>query len=287
MIELGKINKLKVLRFKNIGAYLNVEEGGDPDDDILLPKKEIASSVQVGDELEALVYRDSKDRIIATLRRPLLQVGEMGFLTMVQKTKIGYFMDWGLEKDVLLPFSESIGHLETGRKYLVRLYVDKSDRICATMKIKESLQANDSYKEDDIVEGVIYLIHRELGAFVAVDMKYDALLPNDEMFGVFEIGDKMSFRVSRIREDGKLTLSLRDRSHIEMPKDQEKIMEKLKKNKGFLPLNDNSPPELIREYLNMSKAGFKRAIGGLYKQRLIIIDDLGIELREDKNAKKH
>lgn len=278
MIEIGKVNKLQIKRFTSVGIYLNEIGADDKETDILLPKSQIPKQVNTGDELEVFVYRDSGDRKIATVNRPTLQVGEMGFLPVVSKTKIGYFMDWGLEKDVLLPFAEAIGHLEKGRNYLVHLYLDKSNRVCASMRIKERLLPNDRFVENDMVKGVIYTINRDFGAFVALEQKYDAMLPKDEMFGIFEIGDELDFRVKRIREDGKIDLSLRDRGHLQMSKDEETIFKKLQENDGFLPLNDSSDPEVIRKVLNMSKAGFKRAAGGLYRQRMILIQDDGITL---------
>ncbi len=278
MIEIGKVNKLQIKRFTSVGIYLNEIGADDKETDILLPKSQIPKQVNTGDELEVFVYRDSGDRKIATVNRPTLQVGEMGFLPVVSKTKIGYFMDWGLEKDVLLPFAEAIGHLEKGRNYLVHLYLDKSNRVCASMRIKERLLPNDRFVENDMVKGVIYTINRDFGAFVALEQKYDAMLPKDEMFGIFEIGDELDFRVKRIREDGKIDLSLRDRGHLQMSKDEETIFKKLQENNGFLPLNDSSDPEVIRKVLNMSKAGFKRAAGGLYRQRMILIQDDGITL---------
>lgn len=278
MIEIGKVNKLQIKRFTSVGIYLNEIGADDKETDILLPKSQIPKQVNTGDELEVFVYRDSGDRKIATVNRPTLQVGEMGFLPVVSKTKIGYFMDWGLEKDVLLPFAEAIGHLEKGRNYLVHLYLDKSNRVCASMRIKERLLPNDRFVENDMVKGVIYTINRDFGVFVALEQKYDAMLPKDEMFGIFEIGDELDFRVKRIREDGKIDLSLRDRGHLQMSKDEETIFKKLQENDGFLPLNDSSDPEVIRKVLNMSKAGFKRAAGGLYRQRMILIQDDGITL---------
>lgn len=278
MIEIGKVNKLQIKRFTSVGIYLNEVQVEEKTSDILLPKSQIPKHVNVGEELEVFVYRDSGDRKIATVNRPTLQVGEMGFLPVVSRTKIGYFMNWGLEKDVLLPFSEAVGHLEKGRNYLVYLYLDKSNRVCASMRIKDRLLPNDHFVENDLVKGVIYTINRDYGAFVALEGKYDAMLSKEEMFGIFEIGDELDFRIKRIREDGKIDLSLRDRGHLQMSKDEEVIFKKLQENGGFLPISDSSDPEVIRKVLNMSKAGFKRAAGGLYRQRLILIQEDGITL---------
>ncbi len=276
MIKLGKVQKLKIKRFTSIGAYLNIDE--ESDDDILLPKSQIPESLNVGDTIEVMVYNDSKDRIIATTNRSKLQVGEMGHLMVVSQTKIGSFLDWGLEKDLFLPFSETVGSIEKGKTYLVGVYLDKSQRICATMKIKDMLSMESPYKENDKVSGTIYSINRDIGAFVAVDDKYDGLIPKKELLGAYEVGDTIEARVSKVKDDGKLDLSLRDRSYVQMDEDSKVILAKLKEQSGFLPLNDNSSPDEIKKQLHMSKSGFKRAIGRLYKEGIIEIKDNGIKL---------
>lgn len=277
MIKLGEVQKLIIKRFTSVGAYLNVSENAE--NDILLPKSQIPKGLNVGDEIEVMVYNDSKDRIIATTNRAKLQVGELGHLMVVSQTKIGSFLDWGLEKDLFLPFSETVGSIERGKEYLVGVYVDKSDRICATMKIKDMLSTDSSYKENDKAKGTIYSINRDIGAFVAVDDKYDGLIPKKELLGAYEVGDTIDVRVAKVKEDGKLDLSLRDRSYIQMDKDAKIILSKLKENGGSLPLSDNSPPEVIKRELNMSKSGFKRAVGRLYKEGIIKIEDKGIKLK--------
>lgn len=277
MIKLGEVQKLIVKRFTSVGAYLNVSE--NVNNDILLPKSQIPKGLNVGDEIEVMVYNDSKDRIIATTNRAKLQVGELGHLMVVSQTKIGSFLDWGLEKDLFLPFSETVGSIERGKEYLVGVYVDKSNRICATMKIKDMLSTDSPYKENDKATGTIYSINRDIGAFVAVDDKYDGLIPKKELYGAYEVGDIIEVRISKVKEDGKLDLSLRDRVNIQMDQDVKVILSKLKEKAGFLPLNDNSPPENIRKELNMSKSGFKRAVGRLYKEGIIKIEDNGIRLK--------
>ncbi|WP_353095418.1 S1-like domain-containing RNA-binding protein [Tissierella praeacuta] len=276
MIKLGKVQKLIIKRFTSVGAYLNTSE--DAEEDILLPKSQIPKDLKVGDEIEVMVYNDSKDRVIATTNSAKVQVGEMGHLMVVSQTKIGSFLDWGLEKDLFLPFSETVGSIDKGKEYLVSVYIDKSNRICATMKIKDMLRTDSPYKENDKIEGTIYSINRDIGAFVAVDDKYDGLIPKRELLGAYEVGDMIEARVSKVKEDGKLDLSLRDRSYVQMDKDANAIVSKLKENSGFLPLNDKSSPEIIKKELNMSKSGFKRAIGRLYKEGIITIKDNGITL---------
>jgi predicted RNA-binding protein (virulence factor B family) len=226
-----------------------------------------------------MVYNDSKDRIIASTNRSKLQVGDMGHLMVVSQTKIGSFLDWGLEKDLFLPFSETVGSIEKGKSYLVGVYLDKSDRICATMKIKDMLSTESPYKENDKVSGTIYSINRDIGAFVAVDDKYDGLIPKKELLGAYEVGDNIEVRISKVKEDGKLDLSLRDRSYVQMDEDSKVILSKLKEQSGFLALNDNSPPEEIKKQLKMSKSGFKRAVGRLYKEGIIELKDNGIKFK--------
>lgn len=263
MIELGRVQNLKIKRFASVGAFLNVD--GSNDEDVLLPKSQVPEGAKEGDKIEVMIYRDSKDRIIATTNRSKLEVGDMGHLMVVSQTQIGAFLDWGLEKDLFLPFAETVGALEKGKSYLVGVYLDKSDRLCATMKVRDMLRTDSPYKVDDKVEGTIYSINRDIGAFVAVDDQYDGLIPTKEMIGIYEVGDPVQVRVTNIKEDGKLDLSLKDKGYVQMDKDGEKILEKLKVNRGFLNLNDHSSPDQIRKELGMSKSGFKRAVGRLLK----------------------
>lgn len=278
MIKLGEVQNLVVKRFASFGAYLGTSE--DSDDDVLLPKSQLTDDTKIGDEIEVMVYLDSRDRIIASTKKSKLQVGELGFLELISQTKIGAFLDWGLEKDLFLPFAETLGKLVIGKEYFVGVYLDKSNRICATMKIQDFLQTDPPFRENDIVEGIIYSINRDIGAFVAVDRKYNGLIPKEELIGVHEIGDTIEVRVTNVKEDGKLDLSLRDRGYIQVVSDSNLILEKLKENNGFLGLNDKSSPEEIMKELKMSKGAFKRAIGGLYKEKIIILQDNGIKFKD-------
>lgn len=276
MIKLGEVQELRINKITLAGAYL-VDESEDGD--VLLPRKELPQDARVGDIIKVMVYDDPKSRRIATTKMPKAQVGDIAYLKVVNQTKFGYFLDWGLDKDLFLPFGETVGHVEKGKSYLVGIYVDKSDRICATMKIKNMLSTDSPYKRGDKVKGTIYNINRGLGAFVAVDNKYEGLISKKDLLGVYEVGDIIEARVSNVKEDGKLDLSLREVKHVQIDRDKELILEKLEENDGFLPFNDDTPPEIIRKELNMSKAGFKRAIGRLYKEGLIVIDSIGIKLK--------
>lgn len=278
MIRLGKIQDLEIKRFTSVGAYLNdAEENGD---DVLLPKSQLPEGAKVGDNIKVFVYRDSKDRIISSTRMPLAQVGEIKKLTVISSSKIGYFLDWGMEKDLFLPFSETVGSVEKFKSYLVALYIDKSDRLAATMKVKDYLSTDAPYKENDKAVGTIYSINRDIGAFVAVDNKYDGLIQKKNIFGVLEMGEEIEVRINKVHDDGKLDLSLRERGYVQMEEDSKIILTRLKEKGGFLPLNDSSHPNEIKKELHMSKSGFKRAIGKLFKDGIIQITSEGISLKK-------
>ena len=232
---------------------------------------------QKGDRVEVFVYKDSQDRPIATTQMPKVTLGELAELEVADVTRIGAFLDWGLEKDLLLPFSEQTVKVKTGERYLVGLYIDKSDRLCATMKVYDFLRTDSPYKEGDTVEGIVFGKNPEYGVFVAVDDKYNAMIPKNEVVKKLEIGEKVRGRVIGLREDGKLNLSTREKSYIQMDIDSAKIIDKLTKNQGFLPYHDKSAPEDIRREFGMSKNEFKRAIGRLYKGHRIEITDKGIK----------
>lgn len=276
MIELGKIQRLTIKRMTSVGAYLN-EKDGKSDDDVLLPKKQIPEDKNIRDEIDVFIYRDSEDRIIATTKTPKLTLGELASLQVAEVSKIGAFLDWGLEKDLFLPFKEQTSPVRKGKKYLVGLYVDKSKRLCATMDISKLLSSDSPYKVDDRVQGTIYKIVEDLGALVAVDNKYHGLIPQNELYGAYKKGDKIEGRVVKVKEDGKLDISIREKSYIQMDEDSKLILGKLLLKGGKLPYNDNSDPELIKKEFNMSKRAFKRAIGKLFKEGKIKITEDGIE----------
>lgn len=279
MIELGKIQKLEVKRHTSVGVYLNVTGSSKGDKDVLLPKKEVPEGIKIGETIEVFIYKDSKDRIIATTKKPKVTLGEIGLLKVVDITKIGAFLDWGLEKDLFLPFKEQSMKLEKGREYLIGLYIDKSNRLCGTMKIRDFLKSNSPYKENDWVKGTIYSINDDFGAFVAVDNKYEGLIPKKELIGVYVPGEEVKVRVVGVKEDGKLDLSLRDKFYVEIEGDAETILNKAIKNGGTLLLNDYSSPKEIRKQLNMSKSAFKKAVGRLLKEGKIEFIKDGIKVR--------
>lgn len=285
MIELGKRQILTIVKKVEFGVYLAEEAGkGSPEQRVLLPGKEVPDTAQIGDELDVFIYRDSKDRLIATTRQTSLTVGHTALLKVKEVGKIGAFLSWELEKDLLLPFKEQTAPVKEQDECLAALYVDKSGRLCTTMKVYHYLETDSPYKKDDMVQGIVYEISKRFGVFVAVDDRYSGLIPAKEPSNV-KVGERVQARVAGVLEDGKLTLSLRDKAHIQIGKDAERILEMLDQAGGRLLLHDKSDPELIKEKTGMSKNEFKRAIGNLYRQRLILIEPDGIQRVQEKSGK--
>lgn len=277
MIELGKIQILEVIRQTPNGVYLNTRLEKNSED-ILLPKNQVPQDVKSGDDIEVFVYRDSEDRLIATTKKPKITLGgQLAVLKVAETNNIGAFLDWGLEKDLLLPFKEQEVQVKKGDECLVALYLDNSNRLCATMKIYNLLSTKSPYKNNDRVSGIVYSINMQYGYFVAVDKKYHGLILDKEAYGTFKVGDTVEARIKKVRTDGKLELSVREAAYKEIETDSQKIMNLLKLRNGKLQLNDNSSPEKINAELNMSKKAFKRAIGRLFKEGAIKITDEGIE----------
>lgn len=279
MIEMGKIQTLEVANITKIGAYLEAGTG-DPKDNILLPNNQLSEDIKEGDKLEVFIYRDSEDRIIATIKKPLVQAGELANLQVKETTRIGAFLDMGLEKDLLLPFKEQKFQVHAGNKYLVGAYIDKSDRLTATTYVGKFLRADSSYKKNDMVKGTVYSVNPEIGALIAVDNKYRGLIPSSQYFEKIEVGQEIEARVVRVREDGKLDLSTREVAYKQMDADAEMILKKIERYDGLLPLNDKSNPEEIKDRLKISKAAFKRAVGRLLKEEKIIQTEKGLKLKK-------
>ncbi len=264
---------LTIVKKVDFGVYLAKEQEADPEEKVLLPRKEVPENVQPGDEIEVFLYRDSKDRMIATVRQPKLSLGEVAVLRVKENGKIGAFLDWGLEKDLLLPFREQVRKVRPGEECLVALYLDKSKRLCATMKVYHYLRTDSPYEKDQKVTGTLYEISDNFGAFVAVDNCYSALIPKKEPLGNARVGDTVEARVTEVLKDGKLSLSLREKAYIQMNEDARKLLKLLEEQGGELPVGDKSSPEKIKELTGMSKNEFKRAAGNLYKQRLVQVKE--------------
>jgi len=283
MLKLGEKQRLSIIKMVPFGAYLaeTMPKRGESADDlekVLLPIKQIPDGFDVGDSLEVFLYKDSQDRLIATVNEPLLTLGKVAKVSVVATSKIGAFVNWGLEKDLFLPFKEQTRKVEAGEEILVALYIDKSSRLAATMKIYHFLETASCYAKNDIVTGTVYEVSKNFGTFVAVDDKYLALIPTREPVSNVKIGDVIKARVTGVKEDGKLDLSLREKAYVLIDKDGEKILNALKEEGGRIPLGDKSDPEAIREKFGMSKKEFKRAAGHLYKEKKILVSDEEIKL---------
>lgn len=274
---LGKVNRLYISRRTINGVYLSPL--GESDVQILLPKNQVPEHAEKGDIFEAFIYKDSEDRPVATLTVPPLTLGTVACLKVKEVTDIGAFLDWGLAKDLLLPFKEQTARVHEGNQVLVALYLDKSNRLCATMHVYDYLQTDSPYQEEDHITGMVYEITDSFGVFVAVDNQYSALLPHNELTRDFHVGETIQARIKQVKEDGKLTLSLKEKVPLQMGMDAEQIFQKLKKAGGFLPFHDKTSPEIIKREFGMSKNAFKRAIGRLMKEGVIEILTNGIQLK--------
>lgn len=279
MILLGEKQKLVIVKKVDFGVYLAVSRE-KAEARVLLPVKQVPEGSGIGDELEVFIYRDSEDRLIATTREPKLQMGRIAELTVVQVGKLGAFLDWGLEKDLFLPFREQRGETRQGGQVLVTLYIDKSDRLCATMNVYEALRTDSPYQAEDRVRGRVYELSDNFGAFVAVDNQYSGLIAAKELYGEVTLGADIEARVLRVREDGKLDLSVREKAYLQMDVDAEKLLALLDSYEGALPFNDKAAPEVIRHETGMSKNEFKRAVGRLLKQGKIEIGERTIRRRD-------
>ena len=271
---LGKKQALAVVKKTEFGVYLGTEE-----ERVLLPRKQVPEGTQVGDEIEVFLYRDSKDRLIATTNEPKIQLGEVKLLQVKDTGAIGAFLDWGLEKDLFLPFKQQTAKVKKGDQCLVSLYVDKSGRLCATMKVYDKLEKKSPYKKDDRVTGIIYEKSLNFGLFVAVDDRYCALIPKREASGRYKVGDRIEARVTDVKPDGKLDLSLREKAFIQMDRDAEAVIEKIIANGGELPFTDKADPELIRAEFGFGQNALKRAVGRLLKEGKIEIREKSIAIR--------
>ena len=275
----GKKQTLVMIKRVEFGIYL-AETMKDAENKVLLPKKQVPADMEVGDPIDVFLYKDSNDRPIATVKEPKLTLGQTARLRVVSVGKVGAFLDWGLEKDLFLPYREQPTQVKAGDEVIAALYLDKSERLCATMKVYPYLQKESPYQKDDVVTGMVYEISHNFGAFVAVDDKYSALIPKKELYGELHVLQQISARVTGVKEDGKLDLGIRQKAHLQMSEDADKVLSLLREKKGFLPLHDKSSPEQIRETIGMSKNEFKRAIGHLYKEHLITLESDGIRLKK-------
>lgn len=263
-MRLGEKQTLYVVKKVDFGVYL-AESPDSGEDRVLLPARQTPPDTGIGDRLEVFLYKDSKDRLIATTHTPKLMMGEVAQLTVAQTGKIGAFLDWGLEKDLLLPFRQQVKKVSQGEKVLVSLYIDKSERLCATMNVYRNLRCDSPYHAEDQVVGRAYASSDEFGVFVAVDNLYSALIPKKELYGQVELGEDLRARVARVQPDGRLVLSIREKAYLQIHEDAERLLEIIDSYDGVLPFNDKVSPAIILRETGMSKNEFKRAVGSLLK----------------------
>lgn len=267
-VNAGRRMTLTVIENTEYGSFLKLTE----DKKVLLPFAEMTERPSVGDEISVTLYEDKGNRLTATMRTPILKEGETGVLSVAAVTKIGVFVDNGMPKQILIPFRELLHTPSVGDEVLVYLYTDKSGREAGTMRVYRHLLRESGYTEGDRVEGFVYEINDDLGVFVAVDYKYYGLIPKAEYFGNLKYGDRVEARVSKIRSDGKMDLLMREKLHMTTNRDANLILEELKKQGGTLPYADKADADTVKEAFSMSKNQFKRALGCLYKKRLVEID---------------
>ena len=262
MLKLGEKQTLEIMKKVEFGVYLKNPDDGTGEERVLLPAKQVPAGAGVGDNIEVFLYKDSKDRLIATTKTPLLMMGEVKVLKVAQVGKMGAFLNWGLEKDLFLPFREQTGKVREGDECLVSLYIDKSNRLCATMKVYHQLSLSSPYKKDD-----------------RVDDQYSGLIAKKEFFGNVKVGDRISARVVSVKEDGKLDLSIREKALTQILIDAGKVLDVIDSFDGVLPFNDKANPEVIKRELQMSKNEFKKAVGHLLKSGKIEITEKSIRLK--------
>ena len=271
MLKIGEKQILRIDKQVPFGVYLT---GDVPNERVLLPRSQVPEGAAIGDELEVFLYKDSEDRLIATRKEPKLTLHQVGYLTVIQVSRIGAFLDWGLDKDLLLPYHEQPRErVKEGQTVLVAVYLDKSERLCATMNVYPWLRTDSPYQTGDQVTGIVYETSRNFGAFVAVDSIYSALIPRRELVRELKAGEVVQARVTSVKPDGKLDLSIREKGLLQIEADVETVLNMLNEGGASIPFTDKASPELIREKAHMSKNEFKRAIGHLLKENKISIEE--------------
>lgn len=274
MLQIGNYNKLEITRITASGAVFTSDEG-----DVLLPLRLLPGGAETGTFLDVFVYVDSDERLTATTKRPRAVVGDFALLKVIETTTVGSFLDWGLEKDLLLPFGEQAEPVRRGDQVLVRVYLHSSGRIAASAKLDKFVTPADaSIAEGDEVELLVYA-YSDLGAKVIVNKQFGGLIFTSELIVKPKPGERLRGYVKKVREDGKVDVTLRQGGAQEAEKDRKIVLEALAAQNGFLPLTDKSSPEAIATLLRLSKKSFKKAIGGLYKEGAILMEPAGIRLK--------
>ena len=270
-MKLGEYQELYYKKKVDFGVYL--AETMTEDAQVLLPMKQVPENARMGEKIRVFLYKDSRDRLIATTNDPKLTLGGYAPLVVREVGKIGAFLDWGLEKDLFLPYKEMVGRVEQGDEVLVTLYIDKSSRLCASMRgLYDLLDKDSPYHKGDTVTGRVYEFSDNFGTFVAVDDRYSARIANSEDHSFLRVGDVIEAKVLGVKPDGKLDLTMREKAYIQMDADAVKLMELIDSYAGVLPFTEKASPEVIKRETGLSKAAFKRAVGRLYKERKIILE---------------
>jgi predicted RNA-binding protein (virulence factor B family) len=274
MLQVGNYNTLEIARITPSGAVFKADEG-----EVLLPLRLVPKGAEAGTLLDVFVYVDSEERLTATTKRPRAVVGEFALLKVIESTTVGSFLDWGLEKDLLLPFGEQLEPVRRGNQVLVRIYLHSSGRIAASAKLdKFIVPVDDSLAEGDEVALLVYA-STDLGTKVIINDRFGGLIFHSELVVKPSCGERLRGYVKRIREDGKVDVTLRQGGAQEAEKDRTVILEALAAGNGFLPLTDKSSPDAIATLLRLSKKSFKKALGGLYKEGAVTMLPDGIRLR--------
>lgn len=278
MYKIGEFQLLTVVGKTGGGFYVKTEEAENA---VLLPNGEVEGDVEVGDSVMVFVYKDTKDRPVATMKSPLASVGDVRYLKVADVTEFGAFVNIGLQRDVFVPLKQNSSALKKGQSYLFYIYVDKSERLCATPKVYDYLTVDHDYKANDRVQATVIRVNPEYGVFVAVDNKYKGMIPNNEYFEDYKMGQIVDLRVIRVREDKKIDLATRQLVADQMSIDAEKIYSRLLHEGGKMYYHDKSSPEAIKAEFNMSKKAFKRALGRLLKEEKIEMYEEYIKTKGD------
>ena len=275
MADIGKWNSLRVVKLLDFGAYLDGGEHGE----ILMPIRYVPADCEIDDDVEVFIYLDSEDRLIATTEKPLAQVGDFALLDVVSVSGIGAFLNWGLMKDLFVPFREQRQKMEEGNSYMVYIYIDEmSNRIVGSAKVEDFLDKEPhNFVEGQEVDLVLYN-HTDIGFKAIINGTHTGVVYNGDVFRTVERGEKTKGYIKRIRLDKKIDLLLDKPGYQKVDEVSQNILDKLKDEKGFIPLVDKSPAEDIYNTFGISKKTFKKAIGSLYKARLITIEETGIKL---------
>ncbi len=276
MTEIGKINNLKILREVDFGVYLDGEDYGE----ILMPKKYLPENYKIDDFIEAFVYLDSEDRIIATTEKPYAKVGEFAFLKVIAVNSFGAFLDWGLLKDLLVPFNQQKIKMEEGQFYIVYIYLDeKSERIVASSKLDKFLDKQPPDFQEGQEVNLMICNKTNIGYKAIVNNTHWGVIYKNEVFQTLTKGQKTKGYIKKIREDNKIDLNLYKQGYEKVDDSLNKILNILKDHDGFISITDKSSPETIYEMFGLSKKTYKKIIGSLYKKRLILIEKNGIKLK--------